>query len=57
MLFSYIFYKMESSNTVIEHGYFAVTGFVMYGGDIDRKRGFATFVEALIWGKGAINYD
>ena len=48
---------MESTNTVIEHGYFAVTGFMMYGGDIEQKKGFATFEEALIWAKGAINYD
>ena len=48
---------MESSKTVIEHGYFAVTGFSMHGGDIHRKGGFAIFEEALIWAKGAINYD
>jgi len=27
----------------IEHGYFAVTGFDLWGGDLDGQRGYSTF--------------
>lgn len=41
----------------IEHGYFAVTGFDLWGGDLDGQRGYSTFQETLIEVKKRINND
>ncbi len=44
-------------NGGVEHGYFAVTGFDLTGGDIDTCEGINSFEEAIIEVKRRINHN
>jgi hypothetical protein len=41
----------------VQYGFFAVNGFDMWGGDLERESQYASFEEAVIEVKKRINYD
>ena len=54
----YNYFKKEMEEIIpVQHGYFALAGLDMTGGDLFSETGYETFEEALIEAKQKISYD